>query len=176
MLASCICCQCKNMYVGDGGVVWAVKKSVLYEHTRVLLPLLLLVLCVLLYSCFLLLFVVVYRMAIFFGGSLKLIAVFSLSSFKRDEFLCFFMYPSAVLCRIYGLDWPTSSVIAGMRGAKAGVGPPRRIPPCIRLYTYIRRHWPELISVSRKRSTHTVYETRQGLGVSTISIYLLKSI
>ena len=37
----------------------------LYEHTRVLLPLLLLVLCVLLYSCFLLLFVVVYRMAIF---------------------------------------------------------------------------------------------------------------
>ena len=95
----------------------------LYEHTRVLLPLLLLVLCVLLYSCFLLLFVVVYRMAIFFGGSLKLIAVFSLSSFKRDEFLCFFMYPSAVLCRIYGLDWPTSSVIAGMRGAKAGVSP-----------------------------------------------------
>ena len=26
--------------------------------------------------------------------------------------------------------WPTSSVIAGRRGAKAGVSPPRRIPPC----------------------------------------------
>ena len=50
----------------------------------------------------------------------------SFSSFKRDIFL---MYPLAVLCRIYGLDLPTSSVITGMRGAKVGVNPPRRSFP-----------------------------------------------
>ena len=55
--------------------------------------------------------------------SLNLIPVFS-SSFKH----MFFMYPLAVLCRFYGLDLPTSSVIAGMRGAKAGVSPPWRSP------------------------------------------------
>ena len=32
-----------------------------------------------------------------------------------------FMYPLAVLRRIYGFDLPTSLVIAGMRGANAGV-------------------------------------------------------
>ena len=38
------------------------------------------------------------------------------------------MYPLAVLlCRIYGLDLPTSSVILGMSRAKAGVSPPRRV-------------------------------------------------
>ena len=41
-----------------------------------------------------------------------------LSSFKRDLFL---MYSSAVLCRIYDLDLPTSSTITGMLGAKADV-------------------------------------------------------
>ena len=44
-------------------------------------------------------------------------------SFKRDLFL---MHPLAILCRIYGLDSPTSSVIKGMRAAKAGVILPRR--------------------------------------------------
>ena len=53
--------------------------------------------------------------------------VFSFSSFKRD---CFSMYPLAVLsCRIYGLDLRKSSVIAGMREAKAGVSPLRRSSP-----------------------------------------------
>ena len=33
--------------------------------------------------------------------------------------------------RIYGLDLLTSSVITGMRGATAGVSPPRRSPPRI---------------------------------------------
>ena len=41
------------------------------------------------------------------------------------------MYPLAVLlCRINDLDLPTSLVITGMRGAKAGVSPPRQSPPC----------------------------------------------
>ena len=75
--------------------------------------------------CFLLLlllFVIVYRMAKFGAGSLNLILAFSSSSLKRNLFL---MYPVAVLCRLYGLDLPTSSVIAGMRGAVAGVIPQR---------------------------------------------------
>ena len=38
---------------------------------------------------------------------------------------------------IYGLDLPTSSVVAGVRGAKAGVSPPRRSPPCAQQYAYI---------------------------------------
>ena len=76
--------------------------------------------------CFLLLFVIVCRMTKFLTGSLNLIPVFSFSSFKRDLFL---MCPLAVLRRIYGLDLLTSSVITGMRRAKAGVSPPRRSPP-----------------------------------------------
>ena len=44
------------------------------------------------------------------------------------------MYPLALLlCRLYILDYPTSSVIAGMRGAKAGVSPPRPSHPCVYL-------------------------------------------
>ena len=72
--------------------------------------------------CFLLLFVIVCWIAKFGAGSLNLIPVFSFSSFKRDLFL---MYTLAVLCRIHGLDFPTSSAIAGMRGVNAGVSPPR---------------------------------------------------
>ena len=42
-------------------------------------------------------------------------------------------------CRTYGLDLPTSSVITGMRGTKAGVIPPRRSPPCtIYLYDIVK--------------------------------------
>ena len=40
-------------------------------------------------------------------------------------------YLYVLLCRIYRLDAPTSSVITGMRGAKAGVSPPRLNPPCM---------------------------------------------
>ena len=78
--------------------------------------------------CFLLLFVIMCRMAKFVAGPLNLMPVYSFSSFKRDLLL---MYPLAVLCRFYGLDLPTSSVLMDMRGAKAGVSPPRRSPPCI---------------------------------------------
>ena len=48
--------------------------------------------------------------------------------------------PWQYLCPIYGRDLPTSttyctsSVIAGMRGAKAGVSPPRRSPPCVPVF------------------------------------------
>ena len=65
----------------------------------------------------------------FAAGSLNPIPVFSISSLKRD---LFWMYPLAVLCRIYGLDLLIFLAITGMRGAKAGVSPPRRSPPCIR--------------------------------------------
>ena len=41
------------------------------------------------------------------------------------------MYPLAALCRIFGLDLPASSEIKDMRGAKAGVIQPRRIPPSV---------------------------------------------
>ena len=61
----------------------------------------------------------------FVAGSLNLIPVFSSSSFKPDLFL---IHPLAVCCRIYRLDLPTSSVITGMRGAKAGISLPRRSP------------------------------------------------
>ena len=47
------------------------------------------------------------------------------------------MYPLAVLlCRINDLDLPTSLVITGMRGAKAGVSPPRRRPFVSGIYKY----------------------------------------
>ena len=78
---------------------------------------------------FLLLFVVLCRMVKFWFWFVEsIIPVLYFSSFERG---LFFMYPLAVLCRIYGLDWPTSSVFTGMRGAKAGVSPPRRDPSCI---------------------------------------------
>ena len=66
-------------------------------------------------------------MAKFVAGSLNLITVFYCSPIKRD---LFFMCPLAVLCRIYGLDLPAFLGDYGLRGAKAGVSPPRRIPPC----------------------------------------------
>ena len=77
--------------------------------------------------CFLLLlllFVIVYRMAKFGAGSLNLIPVFSFSSFRRDLFLA---YPLAVLSPRFACS--TFSVITGIRGAKAAINPPRRIPP-----------------------------------------------
>ena len=58
-------------------------------------------------------------------GPLHLIAVIYLSSFKHDLFL---MHPLAVLASIYLINVFTSSVMTGMRGAKAGVSPPRRSP------------------------------------------------
>ena len=64
----------------------------------------------------------------------NLIPVRYFSSFKHD---CFFYVPlgstvafTTSICPHYY----TSSVIAGMRGAKAGVRRPRRSPPCIILF------------------------------------------
>ena len=69
-------------------------------------------------------------------GLLHLIPVFYFSSSKHELFL---MYPLTVLsactASIYlSYKYYTSSLITGMRGAKAGVGPPRRSPPCILRY------------------------------------------
>ena len=61
------------------------------------------------------------------------LSVFFLFIQSRFIFQC---TPWQYCCRIYGLDLPTysntPSVIAGMRGAKAGIkiSPQRRIPPC----------------------------------------------
>ena len=64
------------------------------------------------------------RMAEFVGGSL--ITVFSVALHSNTiHFLC----TPWQFWRILGLDLPTSSVITSMRGAKAGVSPPRRSPP-----------------------------------------------
>ena len=63
-------------------------------------------------------------------GSVNVIPVFPFSSFKHDLNL---MYPFAVLLYRSHLRprfaYTTSSVITGMRGAKAGVSPPRRSLP-----------------------------------------------
>ena len=54
---------------------------------------------------------------------------------ESDPSVCFLFIrtrtPWQYYCRFYGLDLPTSSAIASMRGAKAGVSPPRRSPACI---------------------------------------------
>ena len=66
--------------------------------------------------------VIVCRMGKFDAGSLNLTPVYSFSSLKRNLFL---MYPLAVLCRIYGIDLLTSSVIspcAEPRPASAHLG------------------------------------------------------
>ena len=91
--------------------------------------------------CFLLLFVTLCWMAKFCWFIHSDPPVFSFSSFKRDlSKTC----PLAVLCRISGLSLPTStsSVITGMRGAKAGVILPRRTSPCI-FYYLIRSSRPQ---------------------------------
>ena len=111
----------------------------MYLYAYRMLPLLLL-LCVSLYEYYCcvvavlqllpLLFVIVCVMENFVAGSLSLIPAFSSSSFKYDSF---FVYPLPVpaLCRIFGLDLLTSSVITGLYGANAAVSPPWRSPPCI---------------------------------------------
>ena len=61
------------------------------------------------------------------GGSLNLIPLLYFSSFKHDLFLC----TPWQYYRIHGLDLRKSSVTTGMRGAKAGVSPPRRSLTCM---------------------------------------------
>ena len=92
----------------------------LYKY-RVLLLLPLLLLCVAVLLLLLLLLTAGVRRVP--AGSLNLIPVFSLYSFKHH------VTPWQYCRIIYGLDLPTSSVITGKRGVKGGVSPPRRKPP-----------------------------------------------
>ena len=95
-------------------------------------------------------------------GLLHLIPVFYFSSSKHELFL---MYPLTVLsactASIYlSYKYYTSSLITGMRGAKAGVGPPRRSPPCILryiLYTQTScRWWYGLATILRDKKLNFV--------------------
>ena len=104
-------------------------------QSAVLLLLLLLLLWMLQYCCcrcsycyLLLLLVIVCRLTKFVAGSLNLIPVFYFSSFKHG---LFFMHPLALLSHFRPrFAYNTSSVLSGMRGAKAGVSPRRRSSPC----------------------------------------------
>ena len=78
--------------------------------------------------CLLLLFLIVWRTAKFVAGSLHLIPVFYFSRFKRYLFL---MCTLAVMSHLRPrFAYNTSSIIAGVRGTKAGVSMPRRSPRC----------------------------------------------
>ena len=74
---------------------------------------------------FLIDFTILYRIAEFLAGSLIPVFYSALHS-NTINFLC----TPWQYCRVCGLDFPTSLVISGMRGAKAGVRPMRRRPPC----------------------------------------------
>ena len=60
----------------------------------------------------------------FYGLNLILLIVFLCLHSSTKYFGC----TPWQCCRIYALDLPTSSVVTGMRGAKAGVSPPREAP------------------------------------------------
>ena len=60
------------------------------------------------------------------AGSINLIPLFSSSSVKQVLFMCAHRHYG----QNYGLNLHTSSAITGMRGAEAGVDPPRKSPPC----------------------------------------------
>ena len=63
--------------------------------------------------------------------------MFNFSSLKHDLLFNVCMHPLAVLSHLRPrFPWTTSSVITGMRGAKAGVSPPRRSPACIPLFLH----------------------------------------
>ena len=79
-------------------------------------------------SC-LLLFVIVCRMAKNCYWFVESDSIQCFLSFIQTRFI-FNVFAPWQHCRIYGLDLPTSSVITGMGGAKAGVSPPRRSPAC----------------------------------------------
>ena len=62
----------------------------------------------------------------FYGLNLILLIVFLCLHSSTKYFGC----TPWQCCRIYALDLPTSSVVTGMRGAKAGASPPLG-PPCM---------------------------------------------
>ena len=78
------------------------------------------------------------------------------------------MYPLSVLCRMYGLDLPTSSVIAGMRAAKAGVRPLRQSPPCF-IYILVLRLCLPLNLLSRPWPTIRTLKCWLCFGFSSVS-------
>ena len=71
------------------------------------------------------------------AGNAKLVAVvhcilISSFVFLSNQTRFFFVPLGSTVASIYLINtYKTSSVIAGMRGAKVGVSPPRRSPPCI---------------------------------------------
>ena len=89
-------------------------------------------------------------MAKFVAGSLKLISVFYcfISRHSNTIYYLLLVYLLAVLCRIYGLDLPTSSAITSMRGAKASVSPPRQSPHCVVNGSKVRTLSPSCAIVS----------------------------
>lgn len=56
--------------------------------------------------------------------------------FNQVRFFFKCSQPLAVLCVAFTADLPTSVVITSMRGARAGVNPPRQSPPCICLFIF----------------------------------------
>ena len=107
-----------------------IASRVILASTRVIgkrVTLLMAILCMLQ----LLVFVKVCRMAKFVAGSLHLIPVLFFSVYLNT---IYFKRARWQYCRIYGLDFPTSSVITGTRGAKARVSPPWRSPSCTRVF------------------------------------------
>ena len=93
-------------------------------------------------------------------GLMHVIPVFS--SFKHDFF---FMYPLALLSheqpRLTYNTHRTSSKITGMRGAKAGVSPPRRIPPCKCNYRYVGHYVGYVVSAIEKSDLDQVLRRRR---------------
>ena len=84
----------------------------------------------------LLLFVIVCRMAKMVAGSLNLTASSVIFLFMQTRFIfnvCRLPLGSTVVFAA-SISYTASSVITGIRGAKAGVIPPRRRPPCIIKY------------------------------------------
>ena len=107
--------------------------------------------------CCLLLFVIVCRMVKFVAGSLNLIPAFPLIIQTRDIFLV----PLGSVVAFTGLDLPTYLVITGMRGAKAGVSPPRRIPPCKCNYRYVGHYVGYVVSAIEKSDLDQVLRRRR---------------
>ena len=152
----------ENTYDDDGCVVWAIMKQVIYAH-RVRLPLLPLLLCVLLCcrccknsgaaafcycssSCtgwqyLVLVRTYYYASVLFFSIQTRYICVFPL------------LTPSRLLPL-----FTTSTVVTGMRVAKASVIPPGRSPPCI------------ISSKQGERSSHVVRNSRNCMYVTVVSL------
>ena len=129
------CYQCKGMYDDEWDVVWAIEKSVIYNIYMLTER------CCRCCSvcCFTAIVAaccssdaVSYCCSSSCAGWPNLVLVYWIWSqcfLSLHSNAIFFLPTPWQYCVAFSLDWPTSSVIAGMRGAKAGVNPPRRISP-----------------------------------------------